>query len=183
MVAEGQARDLLSAMAVSDSDSILVVGGNWTKNGIAGGAVKYDGNGNVDFVLPCERQYNLGCTTTAVTVDTSGSIYVSGIGGIVKYDREGMRVWAATCNRGGFAVRAIDRSGNVYGAGGVSTGYRDFRDLEHDNFAHYEDQDIMIVKYAEQTHETRTRRSPEMKASHRDGPVGGTTDLLMVRTG
>jgi hypothetical protein len=78
--------------------------------------------------------YNAG-GASAIAVDSSGNVYVTGGGGVaIKYDPNGNPLWITSGEDGGFGDIAVDSSGNVYVTGGISAG--------EGGFAYY-----MTVKY------------------------------------
>ena len=117
--------DICNAMTLDISGNIYVTG--YTQNNVTGEdytTIKYYSNGDTAWV----RKYNKGNqdVATAIAVDNSGNVYISGTTGdniitTIKYNSTGDLVWANKFSETNaeFSVAAIkaDNSGNLYVSG------------------------------------------------------------------
>ena len=133
----GSGHDRPRAMAVDGSGNVYVTGKSIGSGGWEDYAtVKYNTNGNQLWAKQYNGPGNDYDEATAITVDTSGNVYVTGMsvgsGGwedyaTVKYNSAGNQLWVKRYNRPGdnFDIAtaiAVDTLGNVYVTGGVGYG-------------------------------------------------------------
>jgi hypothetical protein len=138
----GNGEDNATALAVDDSGSLYVTGYVYlgdtgcVKGGIRNigyATLKYDAQGNLLWLARYERPGSEDHFATALAVDASGNVYVTGhsfpgpFAGMnyvtVKYDTEGNLLWDRRYG-GGFtfaSALAIDGWGNVYVTGSTGT--------------------------------------------------------------
>ncbi|MDZ4384002.1 MAG: SBBP repeat-containing protein, partial [Nitrospirota bacterium] len=134
--------DGANALTVDASGNVYVAGNSYggagTSNDYA--TVKYDANGNELWVARYNGSGNGGDSAYALSVDSSGNVYVTGYSvgaatntdyATIKYDANGNQLWAALYNGpGNIGDRAyalsVDASGNVFvtgnSYGGAGTG-------------------------------------------------------------
>ncbi len=131
----GNGNDEAKAVAVDNSGNVYVAGtmfGSGTLNDLA--TIKYDSAGNQLWVAIYNDFNNPDAQLSAMTIDGSGNVYVTGASGVnnvyydcttIKYNSAGQEQWVARYNaqpRGyaaGAAI-AVDSSGNVYVAASAS---------------------------------------------------------------
>ena len=130
----GNGNDEAQAVAVDNSGNVYVAGtmfGSGTLNDLA--TIKYDSAGQQQWVAIYNDFDNPDAQLNAMTIDTSGNVYVTGWSGIlygyhdcttIKYNSAGQEQWVARYNvqpRGyasGIGI-AVDDSGNTYVAARV----------------------------------------------------------------
>ena len=132
----GNGYDYANALAVDTVGNVYVTGysvGNGTGSDYA--TVKYDTDGNEQWVARYSGPGNSGDLAYALAVDAAGNVYVTGgsigIGtgndcATIKYDAAGTQLWVARYNGPGNGYDAAyaldtDEAGNIYITGG-STG-------------------------------------------------------------
>jgi hypothetical protein len=120
------------AIAVDASASVYVTGRSWgvgTERDIV--TIKYDTDGNLQWVARYDGPDSLGDMARAVAVDGEGNVYVTGYSVssenstdciTIKYDTNGSQVWASRYDGPGNALDeardvALDPAGNVYVTG------------------------------------------------------------------
>src|SRR3954468_12013764 len=132
----GNGYDEAKAVAVDNSGNVYVAGtmfGSGTLNDLA--TIKYDSAGNQLWVAIYNDFNNPDAQLSAMTIDASGNVYVTGASGVnnvyydcttIKYNSAGQEQWVARYNAqprnyaAGTAI-AVDSSGNVYVAASVSS--------------------------------------------------------------
>jgi predicted house-cleaning NTP pyrophosphatase (Maf/HAM1 superfamily) len=145
----GNYSDGAAAIAVDSSGNVYVTGTSASQTGYDYATVKYDASGAEQWVA----RYNAGSPedngATAIAVDSSGNVYVTGKSvrvdtgydyTTVKYDVSGKEQWVARYTGPGdrvdsAAAIAIDGTGNVFVTGmsaGVGTGY-DYATIKYNN--------------------------------------------------
>jgi len=138
-----------AAIALDRSGNVYVTGGMGT---FAVGnsdyvTVKYNSSGQQQWVARYNGPGNSNDRATAIAVDVSGNVYVTGASGdsfadyaTIKYDSSGQQLWVVRYNGPGNArdnavAIAVDTSGNVYVTGssaGSGTG-TDYATIKYDN--------------------------------------------------
>ena len=142
----GDSTDVARSIAVDLSGNVYVTGGsvgNGTSFDYA--TVKYDSSGNELWVRRYNGPGNLDDYAYALTVDTSGNLYVTGYSvgngtsydyAIIKYDSAGNELWVRRYDNFvdyAYAL-AVDDSENVYVTGysyGIDT-YYDYATIKYD---------------------------------------------------
>ena len=124
----GGGDDHATALAVDASGNVYVTGGSRDSDtGSDYATVKYNSEGIEQWVARYNGPGNGYDAASALAVDASGNIYVTGGSGgyfaTVKYNSEGVEQWMASCkgpaNSSDWATAlAVDASGNVYVTGG-----------------------------------------------------------------
>ena len=125
--------DMATALAVDGSGNVYVTGrSEGSSPGYDYATVKYDANGNQVWVARFNQPGDGGWdTATALAVDGSGNVYVTGTTvfssynqdyATVKYDSNGNQVWLARYNGpdnmdDNATALAVDAAGNVYVTG------------------------------------------------------------------
>jgi uncharacterized delta-60 repeat protein len=130
--------DRAVAIAVDASGNVYVTGTSWGSGTFEDYAtIKYDANGNELWVARYDGPANSVDQATALTVDASGNVYITGrsIGGVtsydfatIKYNTAGAQQWVARYNGPGGSFDeandiAVDASGNVYVTGASLSDY------------------------------------------------------------
>jgi len=128
----GNNYDAAQALAADDSGNVYVTGVSTAKNGLSDCVtIKYDTNGNQQWVKVYDGPANGTDYGNSVAVDTSRNVYVAGssMGSstdrdylTIKYDSSGQQQWVSTYSSAGKAVDearsvGLDGSGNVYVTG------------------------------------------------------------------
>jgi len=126
-------QDKAEALAVDSQGNVYVTGasyGDGTNMDYA--TVKYDANGNQLWVARYNGASNGEDVATALTVDSQGNVYVTGVSkgagaddidyATVKYDTNGNQLWVARYDgfvnaRDAARALAVDSQGNVYVTG------------------------------------------------------------------
>jgi len=135
-----------AAIAVDHSGNVYVTGTSGTfgstDNDYA--TIKYDSSGQQQWVARYNGPGNSSDAATAIAVDDSGNVYVTGTSGddyaTVKYDSSGQQQWVMRYNGPGNSgdnavALALDSSANVYVTGastGSGTG-TDYATVKYDN--------------------------------------------------
>jgi len=142
--------DYARAIALDNSGNIYVTGESWgsgTYDDFA--TVKYDSSGVEQWVARYNGPANSLDEASAIALDNSGNIYVTGWGlgsgtyhdyATVKYNSSGVEKWVARyngpANSGDYAnAIALDNSGNIYVTGmseGLGT-YNDYATVKYDS--------------------------------------------------
>jgi uncharacterized delta-60 repeat protein len=136
----GNSDDSAFALAIDSSGNVYVTGQSaGLGTGTDYATIKYNSAGQEQWVVRYNGSANGGDGATAIVVDSSGNVYVTGESGnpsgdsdylTIKYDASGAEQWVARyngpgdSNDGAIAI-AIDSLGNVYVTGdsvGVGTG-------------------------------------------------------------
>ncbi|MGI0013076.1 MAG: SBBP repeat-containing protein, partial [Nitrososphaera sp.] len=128
----GNANSEAAALAIDNTGNIIVIGkSQGLSTGFDYATLTYSPAGLEQW--PAARYHRGGSAVdvpTAVTVDGSGNIYVTGSSSgdyvTVKYNAAGVEQWAAPYNNGGTdeaTAMAVDASGNVYVTGRSSNDY------------------------------------------------------------
>ncbi|UCE19320.1 MAG: SBBP repeat-containing protein, partial [Gemmatimonadota bacterium] len=138
----GNDNDKATALTVDDAGNVYVTGHSiGSKTGNDFGTIKYSPEGDREWVVRYNGSRNCWDEATALTVDGSGNIYVTGKSlspstsydyATVKYNEDGFQQWAARYNGPGnlldYATAiAVDNSGNIY-----VTGYSKRSDTAYD---------------------------------------------------
>jgi uncharacterized delta-60 repeat protein len=125
----GNGYDAGQALAVDASGNVYVTGVSTAQNGLGDCVtIKYDTNGNEQWVKVYDGPANGTDYGNAVAVDSSGNVYVTGSSTgtktdrdylTIKYDSSGQQQWASTYSSAGSNVDegrsvGLDGSGNVY---------------------------------------------------------------------
>jgi uncharacterized delta-60 repeat protein len=128
----GNGYDAALALAVDASDNVYVTGLSTAQNGVGDCVtIKYDTNGNQQWVKAYDGLANGNDYGNSVTVDDSGNVYVTGSSAgaktgqdylTIKYDSSGQQLWASTYSSPGSSWDegrsiGLDGSGNVYVTG------------------------------------------------------------------
>lgn len=148
----GNGTDEAAAIAIDDDGNVYVTGSSTGKGtGFDYTTIKYDKNGNTKWRQRYNGPGNSADRAVALAVDDRGNVYVTGeSGGIgtgfdyatIKYDNKGQLKWVKRYNGplndlDKAKALAVDKQGNVYVTGFVST-----LDSEEGNFS-----DIVTIKY------------------------------------
>jgi len=157
---QANALDRVTAMTVDSDGNLYVTGysaGTGTYDDVA--VVKYDSEGQEEWVARYNSPGNYGDYPNDIAVDASGNVYVTGWTSdaqelhpnylTVKFDSGGLRQWATTWtgptrNTDRATAVAVDASGNVY-----VTGYSDTPGYNYD---------CITIKYNSAGHEVWVTR-------------------------
>lgn len=148
----GNANDLPTAIAVDKNGNVYVTGqstGSGTGTDYA--TIKYDDDGNLQWVNRYNGPVNNEDRANALAVDDNGNVYVTGLtatftdedGSLfdiatIKYNASGLQQWAVIYNRKGHDeanALVVDAAGNVY-----ITGFSGNEEEDPDN-------DYVTIKY------------------------------------
>ena len=153
----------ISFLIVDDSENVYVTGASWgddTRDDYI--TIMYDSNGNELWVSRYNGPGNGSDYATAIALDNSGNVYVTGSGWVsdencndyttIKYDSEGNELWVAFYNgpSNGFAydfaiAMSVDDSGNVYVTGNSQGGetFSDYATVKYDS----EGNELWVARY------------------------------------
>ena len=144
----GYAADEAYAIAVDALGNVYVTGHSWNlSSNLDYATIKYDSSGHELWVARYNDPENRSDSATAMVLDTSGNVYVTGKSyssgtiydyATLKYDTNGNQLWVARYdgaanNDMAYAI-AVDISGNVYVTGescGSGTSY-DYATVKYD---------------------------------------------------
>lgn len=112
--------DRAEAIAVDSSGNVYVTGGSGDDGGTDYATIKYYPNGDTAWVRRFDGTGNWNDRARAITVDDSGSVYVTGPGGTIKYDAHGNQLWTGFF--GGIDI-ALDVTAHVYVTGTIDDDY------------------------------------------------------------
>ncbi len=144
----GNNDDLPSAIAVDNSGNVYVTGRSYGLGAYYDYAtVKYNSNGVEQWVKRYNESTSHSAGATALEVDNTGNIYVTGTGYFnlwpefitVKYNTNGDQQWIARFDdslySGNANTMTVDNSGNVYVAGYIYTsgGFRDYATIKYNS--------------------------------------------------
>jgi uncharacterized delta-60 repeat protein len=145
-----KSRDRATALAVDASGNVYVTGESWRSDTTYDYAtVKYNSSGVEQWVARYDGPGNDWNTATALAIDASGNVYVTGQSGgpetpsdyaTVKYNNAGVEQWVRRYNGpgdgwDGATALAVDASGNVYvtGESRGSETYSDYATVKYSN--------------------------------------------------
>jgi uncharacterized delta-60 repeat protein len=123
--------EFAAALAVDSQGNVCVTGHSWNGTDYDYATIKYDTNGNQQWVARYNGGWNTDDYARAIAVDPQGNIYVTGESPgfmtridyvTIKYDANGNRLWVARYNGPGNGddyarAIAVDAQGNVYVTG------------------------------------------------------------------
>jgi uncharacterized delta-60 repeat protein len=125
----GNLVDSATAIAIDGSGNVYVTGNSWGSGNSDYATVKYNSAGEQQWVARYNGGANYGDFATAIAVDKSGNVYVTGDSGYgnsdyvtIKYNSAGEQQWVARYDGPGhdldaaYAI-AVDASDNVYVTG------------------------------------------------------------------
>jgi uncharacterized delta-60 repeat protein len=139
--------DIANAVAVDAAGNVYVTGDSYVSTGYTDYAtVKYDPDGNQLWVARYDGTAEYFDRATALAVDDSGNVYVTGSTGIdsyrydyatIKYGPNGDTLWLRLYGGSGYdwaRALAVDDSGNVYVTGEYKVGsYYDYATIKYDS--------------------------------------------------
>jgi len=145
----GNNHDYAYALAVDSSGNVYVTGQSYGGTNYDYATVKYDSNGNQQWVARYNGPANNKDVAYALAVDSSGNVYITGYSygsgtqndyATIKYDSSGFQQWVSRYNGPGNSsdnarALAVDGSGNVYVTGdsyGSGT-QRDYATIKYDS--------------------------------------------------
>ena len=123
-------------IAVDGSGNVYVTGGSWgSGTSIDYATIKYYANGDTAWLRRYNGPTNYYDVASAIAIDGSGSVYITGYSGTIKYDANGNQMWVGPW---GEIDIAVDDSGNVYitGTSGGSGTYWDYATIKYIQFLH-----------------------------------------------
>jgi uncharacterized delta-60 repeat protein len=123
--------EFAAALAVDSQGNVCVTGHSWNGTDYDYATIRYDTNGNQQWVARYNGGWNTDDYARAIAVDPQGNIYVTGESPgfttridyvTIKYDANGNRLWVARYNGPGNGddyarAIAVDAQGNVYVTG------------------------------------------------------------------
>jgi uncharacterized delta-60 repeat protein len=123
--------EFAAALAVDSQGNVCVTGHSWNGTDYDYATIRYDTNGNQQWVARYNGGWNTDDYARAIVVDPQGNIYVTGESPgfttridyvTIKYDANGNRLWVARYNGPGNGddyarAIAVDAQGNVYVTG------------------------------------------------------------------
>jgi len=137
----GQNENFASALAVDAVGNVHVTGRSRGIGVVSEYAtIKYDASGNELWVARYKGPSSSTNIASAIAVDKSGNVYVTGSAGLdgyatIKYDANGIELWVARYDNGVYSdtpvvALAVDAAGNVYVTG--PTWDRDYATIKYD---------------------------------------------------
>ncbi len=146
--------DRTVALALDAAENIYVTGSSYvTSTTTEYVTIKYDTNGNQQWIARYSGPDSTGNEPSAIAVDMAGNVYVTGAGNgpdssdyvTIKYDTNGNELWVTRYNfltEGAKAI-ALDSEGNVYVTG--SSLRLGFDPTDLDGYRH--SNDVVTIKY------------------------------------
>lgn len=129
----GKSDDKATSLVLDASGNVYVTGGSGDRFAVDYATVKYDAAGNELWIKRYKGPENGDDIATALAVDASGNVYVTGESydsnyynsdyATIKYDASGNELWVKRHESGGATSLAVDASGNVYVTGGKGNVY------------------------------------------------------------
>lgn len=137
-----------TSIAIDDSENVYVTGSSFVIPSYEYTTVKYDSSGTEIWVAYYNNSNNLDDHATAIAIDDSGNVLVTGYSEIsttgntqistIKYNTSGNQIWNASYNGSDSFDEAnvivLDDSGNVYVAGRSSFGSSNYTTIKYDSF-------------------------------------------------
>jgi uncharacterized delta-60 repeat protein len=144
----GNGIDRANAIAVDNAGNVYVTGTSWgSGSNYDYATIKYNASGAEEWVVRYNGPGNDYDEATAITVDSSGSVYVTGLSvgsgtlddyATIKYNASGTEQWVARYNGPGndtdvAKAIAVDAAGNVYVTGSSigSGSQQDYATIEY----------------------------------------------------